>query len=806
MFKNYLLIAFRNLKKHRTDAFINIFGIAVAFLCSTLLFLNAWYELSYDQEYPDKDRIFKLYNSLQGPEGEVKGQSMGYPVAPAVKKESPLVEYTSRFMWNEGQVEYLDKKIDLQVNLVDPDFFQIFSIPVQSGNAASPLKELGSVVLTKYAAKRLFGKEDPIGKKVEIKVVGEPRELVVSAVIADFADNSSVNYDVLARTELRSDFAQDKDAWGTQHHDVYVKLRNGATAADVEKQLAYNFKKYNTADTAFMRTKGYHKDAYGNYTSIKLLPVTDLHFDREVGGSNAGSSRSYIYTIILISFFILAIASFNFVNLNVARAFTRTREMGVRACLGAGRRQVFLQLWTESLMVCLVALIIGLIAAMFVFPYFNQLFGASLSLPFFYKPSTIVVLILSVLFISFLSGGYPALMITRFPISGVLKGDASIKKPGMFRNSLVVLQFTAAAILMSCTLIAYKQFEFIRNSPLGYTKESVISLPVPGHKGRELLAQLRQRLASNSNVISISGSDVNLGIGKDGGASRSSQGFTHGDKVINTNLMTVDYDFLKTLGIELKSGRDFNREFGSDAAQSVVVTESMARQFGVKEPIGLQFSPDENAPPYEIVGIIPDFHLYSLHETIEPLTLNMSSQREIRYVFIKTGNGNPVAFMKQLEVLFKELAPQSTFRASLVGENTDRWYQKEKRLSVLLGISALVAIILSCLGLFALALLLTRQRTKEIGVRKVLGASVMNINLFLTRDFLKLVILSVMISTPLAWWMMTQWLANFPYRTEISWMLFAVVGLAAIAIAVFTVSFHTLRAAMTKPVKSLRTE
>lgn len=806
MLKNYLIIAFRNLKKQKTYAFINIFGIAVAFLCSTLLFLNAWYELSYDDSYPAKERMFKLYNSLAGPEGEEKAQSMGYPVAPVVKKESPAIEASARYMWNEGQVEYEDKKIDLQVNLVDPDFLNIFSIQVLSGNAANPLKDLGSAVMTEYAAKRLFGKENPIGKKIGIKVLGEPRELTVTAVVADFADNTSVNYDVLARPELRGDFVADKDSWGTQHHDVYVKLKPGANAEDVEKQLAYNLKKYQAVDTAFMKQKGYHRDQYGNYSSIRLLPVTDLHFDREIGGANAGGSRAYIYTIILIGFFILAIACFNFINLNVARAFTRTREMGVRACLGAGRSQVFFQLWIESLLVCLVALIIGILAAMFVFPYFNQLFGARLSLPFFYKPSTLVVLTLSLLLISLISGGYPAMMITRFPISGVLKGAASIKKPGVFRNSLVVLQFTAAAVLMSCTLIAYRQFEFIRTSPLGYDKESVISLPVPGHKGRELLSQLRQRLASHSAVSSISGSDVNLGIGTDGSTSRSSQGFTHGDKVINNNLITVDYDFLKTLGIGLKEGRDFSREFGSDASQGVVVTEGMAKQFGVKDVIGLTFRPDSSEPAFVILGVIPDFHLYSLHEKAEPLTLNMSQDRQIRYVFIKLHGNNPAAFVKELEGIYKELSPQSAFKASLVGENTDRWYQKERRLSVLLGISALIAVILSCLGLFALALLMTRQRTKEIGVRKVLGASVMSINLLLTSDFLKLVAISVIISTPLSWWFMSEWLAGFPYKTSVSWMLFAGVGAVAITIAIATVSFHTIRAAMTKPVTSLRTE
>lgn len=805
MFKNYLITALRNLKKNKTYAFINIFGIAVAFLCSTLLFLNAWFELSYDDGHPDKERIFKLYHSSNGPEGEVKTQSMSFPVATAVKKEVPAIEASTRFIWNEGQIDYGDKKIDMQVNLVDPGFFKVFSVPVVKGNSVNPLKDLGNVVMTEYAANRLFGKEDPIGRKVNIKVLGESKEVIVSAVIANFADNSSVNYDILARTELRSDYVADKDNWGKEHHDVYVKLLPSADREDVQKQLAYNLKKYQVEDTTYMKHKGYRKDAYGNYGSLKLLPVTELHFDREVG-SYAGNSRMYIYTILLISFFILAIACFNFINLNVARAFTRTKEMGVRSCLGAGRRQVFLQLWMESFLVCLLALIIGLIAAMFVFPYFNRLFGANLSLPFFYKPSTLIVLLLSVFTVSFLSGGYPAMMISRFPIAGILKGDASVKKPGLFRNTLVILQFTAAAALMSCTLIAYKQFEYIRNSPLGYQKESLISVPVPGDKGRELLSQLRQKFAQHTSVVSISGSDINLGVGKDGGSSRSSRGFNYHDKIVNTNWITVDYDFLKTLGIKTLNGRDFSREFGSDTERGLVVTESMAKQFGEKDPLGLSFSVGENEPDYTIVGIIPDFHLYSLHEKIEPLAMNISSQREIRYVFIKTRTDDPMAFMKLLESTYKELAPQVAFKGSFVDENTDRWYQKENRFSVLLGISSVIAVILSCLGLFALALLLTRQRIKEIGVRKVLGASVMGLNLLLTKDFLKLVLVSIVIAPFISWWLMNQWLEHFPYKTPVNWFLFVGVGATALAIAIITVSFHTIKAAMTKPVTSLKTD
>lgn len=808
MIKNYFKIALRNLSKNKTYALINIFGLAVAFLCSTLLFLNAWFELSYDNYHPDKERIFKLYHYLLGPEGEEQSGSMGFPVAPAVKKEIQEIEGSTRFVWCDSEIDFNGKKMDLQVNLVDNDFLSVFSIPVTKGNSVNPMQNLDNTVMTEYAAKRLFGKEDPIGKKIKIKVNGEWKEVMVTATTKNFPENASIKYDVLIRTELSSDYLVDKDNWNHHNHDVYIKLAASASPESIERKLSTEvLKKYAPEDITYMKSLGYKKNSYGSFSALKLLPVTELHFNREVGSMNGATSKTYLYTILLISFFILAIACFNFINLNVARAFTRTKEVGVRKYMGASKKQIFLQIWGESLVICLIAVIIGLGAATFLFPEFNKLFAAKLSLSFFYKPSTIVMILSSLLIISLFAGGYPAMALSRFSISGVLKGNASLKKPGLFRNSLIVLQFTVACVLMACTLIAYKQFEYIRSSPLGYNKDGVISFPINSSNGRETLQQFRNRLSSQTSILSITGADINLGLGKDGSTSKSSSGFSFKGKNISTNWMTVDYDFFKTLNIDIKKGRDFSKAFITDPEGSLVVTESMAKQFD-GDPVGLTFSmgEEEGAKKFTIIGVIPDFHLYSLHEETAPLAISISNEATIRYVFIKTRGNNPTQVMKRVEDTYKQLMPGKEFKGSFLDENTDRWYQKEKRLSLLLGISAVIAVILSCLGLFALALLMIQQRIKEIGVRKVLGASILSINNLLTKDFLKLVLISLVISIPLSWWAMDQWLRDFPYHTTISWILFAVVGLTAILISIATISFHTVRAALMNPVKSLRSE
>lgn len=808
MIQNYFKIAIRILQKNKMYSLINILGLSVAFLCSTLLFLNATHELSFDGFYPDKEQIYKIYHYSRTTTGEERTGSMAMPVAPTVKSEISQVEYATRYIASNSGLEYNNKKLDLQINLIDEDFFKVFSTEIVKGNKLNPLHDLGNAVITEYAASRIFGNEDPIGKVLKLKIGGEFKDLTVSAVIKNFPENSSITYDVLVRPEIRADYPVEKDNWNNWNHEVYIKLKPNTTTEAVEAGLRDVTSKYNVEDTAYMKKNGYLKDNYGHYSSFMLLPLEDVHFDADAGSGNGATSKIYVYTLLLISFSILAIACFNFINLNIARAFTRAKEVGIRKCLGAGKQQIFLQIWGESFMICLLAVFISIIAGLSALKGFNQLFGTKLSMLYFIKPSAIIMLVVSMLLISFAAGGYPALIISRLSITSILKGKVDIKKPGIFRNSLIVLQFTVACLLMICTAIAYQQFQHMRQMPLGYTKESVISLPVysiSGMKGREVIEQLRSRLASESSVTSITGSNINLGVGKDGSTSKMSRGFEYKDKGIHTNWMTVDYDFLKTLNIKLLEGRDFSREYGTDTISSIVVTESMLKQFQVTDALSLTFSIDTTRPPYRVIGVIPDFHLYSLHETTEPLTIDISPESSVYYALIKT-TGNPVNAMKLVEKVFKEMAPGKEFKASFLDENTDRWYQKEQRLSILLGISAAIAIVISCLGLFALALLMIQQRVKEIGIRKVLGASIMSINKLLIRDFMMLVVIAIVVSSPLAWWLMSQWLGNFPYRIEIGWPVFVIVALSAIIIALITISFNTIKAALANPIKSLRSE
>lgn len=807
MLKNYFITAYRNLRKHKTYAFINVFGLSLAFVCSLFLFLNVAHDLSYDQFHADKEKIFKVYNYRRTMEAEKPGTAMGYPVAPTLKAEITEVKLATRYLWSGGGLEYKGKELELQTNLVDNDFFKIFSFPVIKGNAISPLPDEGSVVLSRSASDKIFNQEDPIGKIIRVKLGSEWKELAVSAVLEDAPLNSSITFAVLARPELNSDYEQNKNNWSWQHHDVFVKLAPTATQEQVEEKMRRIISTYNSVDSVYMRKDGYLKDAKGDYFSMRLLPLTEAHMNEEVGSGNNKVSYAYVYTLLLIGIFILAIACFNFINLTIAQSFTRVKEVGVRKYLGAGKKQIFMQVWGESLLLCFLALVIGLLCSVCLFTWFNQAFGSKLNLGTFLKPITIVAILFGTVLVSFIAGGYPAWVISKLNPTNILKGSITMKKPGIFRNSLIIIQFSMACLLMGCTVIAYKQFEYMRSMPLGFNKEAVITIPLYNSgKGRAIAEQFRLRLASQPSIVSISGSNINIGLGKDGNISKRSSGFDHKGHNINTNMLTVDYDFLKTLDMKLLQGRDFSKSFATDTANSVIVTQSMASQFGVKDPIGLSFVADSALPPSVIIGVIPDFHMYSLHEKTQPLMIDMSPSTRIAYVFIKLRSNEPAQIMEMVKNIYKDLEPGREFRGTFMDENTDRWYNKEKSLSTLLGVSSLIAIVLSCLGLFALALLMIGQRVKEIGVRKVLGASAMTINLLLTKEFLRLVLVSIVIATPLAWWLMSQWLQNFPYRMTISWLLFLLVGITAVLIAVLTVGFHTLKAAMANPVKSLRTE
>jgi putative ABC transport system permease protein len=802
MFKNYLTIAIRNFRKNKLHSSINVLGLSVAFVCNIVLSIIVLHEFSFDKFHSDKERLYKIYTEVMSEKGIERSSTMGFPQSTMLKNEVMAMEGVTTFRNAGSGISFNNKEFDLQNKFVKDDFFSMFTFPIINGDNKHPLADMGNAVITKHTQKVVFNDADPIGKSIKVKIDGVWKQFTISAVMEDFPNNSSLKFDVLTRIENASDYAADKNEWNHQNHDIYVKLKSNFTKEQAEQQIQAAVMKYVAPNVAEMKKRGIKPSADGKFYAMKLLPISEIHFDGEIGSRNS-FSKSYLYTLIIISLFVLAIACFNFVNLNVARTFTRAREVGMRKCLGADKRQIFFQMWGESIILCLIALVISIACTLLLLP---NILNGRLELKWLYQPMTIFFIITGTLIVSFIAGGYPALLMSKLNTVQILKGKVSINKSSVFRNSLIVVQFTIACLLISSTIVIYKQFQYLRTLPLGVNQENVISIPVyNSENGLAIMNQLKLKLANQPSIVSIAGSSINIGLGKDGSTSKWNMGFDYNGKSISSTMVYVSYDYFKTLGIKLLQGREFDPAFGSDAKNGVVVTESMAKQFGTKDYLGLTYISDSAQPASTIIGVVPEIHLYSAHEPTFPTTFILAGN-SAAYIYVKTNSNNPKITMDLVKAAYKDLEPGKEFQGSFMEENTERWYNKEQQLSNIFSIASAVAIVLSCLGLFAIAMLIIEQRTREIGVRKVLGASVSNITLLLSKEFMSLVLIGVIIATPLAVYFLNKWLQDFPYHTPLHWWLFLIGAVLAILIAIFTVGFHSIKAAIANPIKSIRTE
>ncbi|QMW03189.1 ABC transporter permease [Spirosoma foliorum] len=805
MLRNYLKVAFRTLWKNRTHTLINIVGLSVAFGTCVLLFLTATFELSYDSFHTDANRIFRLNFLSTNRDGSPnQGSTMPYPISPALKADFPEIEGVTRWFDRSASVRHNDQTYNKDVRMADADFLHMFTFPLVKGNVKTAMNSLSDIVISENMAKDIFGQEDPIGKPLQLRMNNSWQAFTVTGVIGNAPKNSTLEYDALIRSENAGDYQEFKSRWDHGNHDVYVKVKAGTDPKTLQRRSQAFMDKYFAQEIKDQKEQGYPKNELGFQKSLLLQPMREVHFDT-VTTHGSGISRAYVYTLLLIGLFILAIACINFINLTIAQSLSRAREVGVRKSLGAQRGQLFGQIWGETLLLCFGALLIGLSLAYVSLPTFNRLFRSSLTLANFLQPEVLLITGLGFLFITLIAGGYPSWFVTRFNAVEVLKGKVKVSRPGLLRNSLIVTQFTIACLLIVCTVIVRQQISYLQQKPMGLDKEQVISIPVGNElNGKDALKSMRDRLANQPNIASVSGSGVNIGAGLDGSSSRMMFGFQYGKRDVTCDWLRIDTDYLKTMGIKLLQGRDFSTAFSTDSSSSVLITQSMAKALGEANPVGKFIKPDNKE--YQIVGVVSDFNLYSLHQEAKPITLQMQSNWPISYILVRVNPQNLTGAMESIKAAWKTIAPKQEFIGSFLDENTERWYRKEQRLATIFSSAAGIAILLSCMGLFSIALVSIQQRTKEIGVRKVLGASVFSIVGLLSKDFLKLVVAAIVIASPIAWYAMDKWLSDFAYKIDIEWWVFALAGVLAIIIALATVSFQSVRAALMNPVKSLRSE
>ncbi|RFS16305.1 ABC transporter permease [Emticicia sp. C21] len=807
MLKNYFKIALRNLWKNKAYTSINIVGLSIAFGCAILLFLTAYFEFTYDDFQANKDRIFRTYFKINQPEKIEYQSNLSTPLTPALKSDfNAEIKYATRIVSSGVQIVQGEKTIDEDIRYVDADFLKMFSFKMLKGNPDIALNDLRSVVLNEEVAEKIFDKADPVGKTVQLNFGGRIESFVVTGVMEKAPKNSSIENDMLMRFENNPEYKDSKEKWDSNYHDVYVQLADKVDYLSFERRLKSFTEKYYKGSIEQLKKDGAKPDERGEVRSLRLLPMPEMHFNKQAGGSRS-IDIAYPYILLVISGLVLLIACINFINLSIARSMTRAKEVGMRKALGALKAQIVGQFWGEAFIICILAFGIGCVLATTLMPQYNTLFRSNLTFENLLSPMVGILLLSSFLIITLIAGGYPALAVAKFNTVEVLKGKIKVSsRSGGIRSALIVAQFSIAILLISCTLIIWKQIDYLRNQPLGFNQTQVISIPVGNEvQGGKVLEFMRNKLANESQIVSITGADINIGRGKDGSGYKSVYSFEMEGKTYRTNGLSIDYDYVKTLGLTLVAGREFSREFPSDKDRACIVNETMVKQLGYKDPIGKKIGLGDSLGK-TIVGVVKDYHFESLKNKIEAITFLYQGDFGVNYIFVKLTPETPKTTIDLIGKVYKEIAPKSEYMPSFLDENTDNQYKKEERMSQIVMSAATLTIILSCMGLFAIALMMMAQRTKEIGIRKVLGASVPNLVALLSKEFVVLVLIAILIATPLAYYLMNKWIQDFAYRTEITWWVFGLAGVVALLIALFTVSYQSIRAALMNPVRSLKSE
>lgn len=806
MLKNYFKLAWRNSLKHKTDSSINLVGLCVAFTCALLLFLSVYFEFSYDSFHKNADHIYKLYFDVSRPKEVETGTSMPIPLTPALRQSIPDVKYAARYINSGAVIRYKDKKLTLNLKYTDADFFSMFSFDLQQGSAASALNDLNNVVVRSGTAKAIFGDEQPIGKTIEMQIDGEWKPFQVSGIVENYPDNTSIFYDLVVRFENIPDYKSSADRWDNFNHETYVQLKDGVSSDAFERKTKPLVSQSLAEDIEGLKRDGAAPFKDGSYIQLKTLPLLSMHTTPAISGEGGSINRSYLYLLLVIGCLILVIACINFINLSIGRSFTRTHEIGLRKTLGARRFQLIGQFWSEAFLICLLALAVGIALCRWLLPSYRQLFAMNVTEGVLDSPMVWLAIAGVFILITLVAGGYPAWLVSRFSVINILKGKISVRRSQKLRNSLIVVQFSIAILLMICTVVAWQQINYLKTKPLGYNKNQVISIPIEGVPDNvAALEMMRAKLATHTSVEAITGIYDNLGRGLDGSQRRSVIGFDYKNRGISTVWMGASYDFIKALDLKLVAGRDFSRELLTDS-NAILINEAMAQELGEKNVVGMSIPIRETGPPKQVIGVIRNFNFESLRGKIKPLTLVLESRFPPNYILVKVRPDNLPASMQLLKDTWAQIAPGAGFTGSFLDENVDRQYRREEKLGRIFIYGAIVAIVLSCMGLLAMVMLIIAQRIREIGIRKVLGASASNIVGIISKEFVLLIIISFIIAAPPAWLLMNRWLQDFAYRITIGWWVFLAVALVAIIIALITICLQALKAAWMNPVKTLKAE
>ena len=811
MISNYFKVAWRNLLKNKVFTFINIIGLVTGLTCFILITLYVSDEISYDKFNEKADRIYRINSFIRMGGSELKLAVSSDPMGATLKKDFPQVEEYVRFYNSNGSKsikkgnEFINEP---DVTHADSTLFRVFTLPALYGDTKTALNDPNTVVITESAAKKYFGATNVVGRTIETNE-NNSTLYKVTAVIKDVPHNAHFKFNFF--------FSMDNVQYGfgnflSHNFQTYVLLKEGVDYKEIENLFPKYIESYVMPQAkAVMQINSMDEfKKAGNSLEYTLIPLLKIHlhsdFFPELG---VNGDIKYVYIFSAVAVFILLLACINFINLSTARSMNRSREVGIRKVLGTSKSKLIIQFLSESALTVFIAMIIAVVIAWQILPLFNQLSAKTLTPSLLFSTKMLLLMVALPVVVSLLAGSYPSLFLSSFNPVTVLKGKSgSGSYKSKIRSGLVVFQFATSIVLIIATITVFRQLNYIQNRKIGFNKDQVLVIDGTGVLGNgseafknEVMKMHGVISGTYSGFLPVSGSARNDNTFSKEAVFSSSNTF-------NMQVWGIDETYIPTLGMEMKSGRNFSRAFGTDSS-AIIINESTASMLGYSDPVGKRIytlvdNQTNIVRGYEIIGVVKNFNFESLRQRIGPLCFILGKSSWSSAFRIRPENAESI--VEAVSNKWKSLRTGTPFSYHFLDESFNNMYRAEQQVGRVAIAFAAIAVIIACLGLFGLATYMAEQRTKEIGVRKVLGATVNNIVMMLSRDFLVLIVIATLIAFPVAWWAMYNWLQDFEYRTSMGWWIFILSGLIAILVALFTISFQAIRAAVSNPVKSLRTE
>ncbi len=800
MFKNYMKVTFRSLKKQKVYSVINVFGLAIGLAFCALIFLYVQDELTYDRFHENNERIFRVEQRYFDTDGSVRydGANGPIPLAPTLKQEIPGVEAYTRVFRRTHYMQVDNEPIRESVHYADADIFKMFSFPILYGDPESALTNVHSVVITEEIAIKYFGETNVVGETLKIRKEEGFEDYLVTAVIEKIPNNSTIRFEILIPVQgdirYRPPFL---DRWTMNLYRTYIMLEEQVDATQLEQPLADLRERYVGEYNVILRER-YQIPDNQIASTFHLNPLPEIHL-------NSVSDPMYSYILSGIAIAILLIACINFMTLSIGRSSRRSKEVGMRKVAGAFRHQLMFQFWGEAFLICGISMILGVLLAELFLPVFNALSGKTLAFNYLENWTTLVALFGFMVLTGFVAGSYPAIILSGFKPVITLKGSLKLSGSNLFTKSLVALQFALSVMLIISTLVMKNQLEFIRSQDLGYNTEHVVYIPLNRLDGLEVANDFRTAIGGHADILDITATGVAVGF-------QGSYGYGvefEGDQK-NINVFTVESNYIDFMEMELVAGRNFNPDLATDTAESVIITETFAREFGMNDPIGKQIpalTPGEDAHGGAIIiGVVKDHYFQALYNEMDPAFLTMNPAWGHGNLLIRIRPENMQETIAMIKDTWNTFIPEIPLNYRFLDEDMHEEYANDERWATIINYSSLFAIFIACLGLFGLVTLTVSSRVKEVGIRKVLGASVLQISGLFAKDFVKLVAIGVLIASPIAWYGMNEWLTNFAYHISIGPLHFVLAALIVLFIALATISFQTIKAGLTNPADTLANE